>query len=179
MTYTKNVGTPLYMAPEILLKEHYSWQADVFSMAVVFYEVMNWETPYNDEIQFKYAWSIAEFVCTGNRLPQTPKISDSMYILITNMWKHQQEDRPECHDILKYFVENKLLNNNDLVETKKELEIETESESESEKVTESEKEIESESETESETESESESESGTESESESETETGTETEESE
>lgn len=40
------LGTPLYIAPEILEETGYSFPADIWSLGVVFYELMNLEIPF-------------------------------------------------------------------------------------------------------------------------------------
>lgn len=39
-------GTPIYMAPEILLNENYSTASDVYAFAFVLYELFTLESPY-------------------------------------------------------------------------------------------------------------------------------------
>ena len=49
MTMTSNIGTPLYMAPEILCgQSHYSEKADVYSYGIVLCGVWNEQIPYSD-----------------------------------------------------------------------------------------------------------------------------------
>ena len=49
MTMTSNIGTPLYMAPEILSgQSHYSVKADVYSYGIVLCGVWNQHIPYSD-----------------------------------------------------------------------------------------------------------------------------------
>ena len=40
MTFTKGIGTPTYMSPEILNKEHYKKPSDIYSFSITMYEVM-------------------------------------------------------------------------------------------------------------------------------------------
>ena len=40
------LGTPLYMAPQILMDEAYSSKADIWSVAMLFYEMLFGYTPY-------------------------------------------------------------------------------------------------------------------------------------
>ena len=48
MTMTSNIGTPLYMAPEILSGDnHYSMKADVYSYGIVLCGIWNQQTPYS------------------------------------------------------------------------------------------------------------------------------------
>ncbi|ELP89646.1 protein serine/threonine kinase, putative, partial [Entamoeba invadens IP1] len=66
MTFTKGIGTPKYMAPEVLNKQHYKKSSDVFSLGVTMYEALVWGEVYPKNI-FKFAWSIADFVTSGKR----------------------------------------------------------------------------------------------------------------
>ncbi|EGD83268.1 hypothetical protein PTSG_11440 [Salpingoeca rosetta] len=45
MTMTAGVGTPLYMAPEVLLGDKYNAKADVFSFGVLMWEVATQRVP--------------------------------------------------------------------------------------------------------------------------------------
>lgn len=35
-----NVGSPLYMAPEVLLRNHYSHKSDIWALGIIFYELL-------------------------------------------------------------------------------------------------------------------------------------------
>ncbi|ELP92364.1 protein serine/threonine kinase, putative [Entamoeba invadens IP1] len=53
MTFTKGIGTPTYMAPEVLKKEKYKMSADIFSFGVTIYECVGWCEAYpKDEFKF-------------------------------------------------------------------------------------------------------------------------------
>jgi serine/threonine protein kinase len=41
-----NVGSPLYMAPESLKKNEYSFKTDIWSIGVIFYEMLTNDTPW-------------------------------------------------------------------------------------------------------------------------------------
>jgi serine/threonine protein kinase len=43
------LGTPLYMAPELLIEEDYNSKCDVWSLAFVFYEMLFGKTPWTGE----------------------------------------------------------------------------------------------------------------------------------
>ena len=49
MTMTSNLGTPLYMAPEILSGQgHYSMKADVYSYGILMVSLWNQKPPYSE-----------------------------------------------------------------------------------------------------------------------------------
>ena len=41
-----NVGTPLYMPLEALLRNEYSFKSDIFALGVTFYQMIHGETPW-------------------------------------------------------------------------------------------------------------------------------------
>jgi serine/threonine protein kinase len=41
-----NVGSPLYMAPESLRKNEYSYRSDIWALGVIFYEMLFADTPW-------------------------------------------------------------------------------------------------------------------------------------
>lgn len=40
-----NVGTPLYMAPETLKRNFYSYKSDLYALGIVLYEMLEGQTP--------------------------------------------------------------------------------------------------------------------------------------
>ena len=91
MTFSKGIGTPKYMSPEVLNKQHYKSPADIFSFAITMYEVMVWREAYPKEL-FRFEWDIADFICKGKRLEQVD-INDNMYSLITQCWQQSPQER--------------------------------------------------------------------------------------
>ncbi|ELP92422.1 protein serine/threonine kinase, putative, partial [Entamoeba invadens IP1] len=49
MTFTKGIGTPVYMAPEVLNQEYYKKPADIYSFAITMYETFGWCEAYPDD----------------------------------------------------------------------------------------------------------------------------------
>ncbi|ELP85159.1 tyrosine protein kinase, putative [Entamoeba invadens IP1] len=93
MTFTKGIGSPKYMAQEILNKQHYKKAADVYSLAVTLFETLIWGEAYTGD-EFKFPWSIANFVASGKRLSVREGISPEAYRVISEMWTHKPENRP-------------------------------------------------------------------------------------
>jgi serine/threonine protein kinase len=63
---TKGVGTLLWTAPEVLSGLPYGQSADVYSFAIVMWEISTRRLPYE---QIKNSWDVARFVTEGNRPP--------------------------------------------------------------------------------------------------------------
>ena len=100
MTFTKGIGTPVYMAPEILNRKHYKKPADIFAFAITMYETYIWKDVY-PKSQFKFAWDIAEFVTNGKRMPQTNEISNEQYEIIKDSWKQDSNERLTIDEIVE------------------------------------------------------------------------------
>ncbi|ELP91288.1 protein serine/threonine kinase, putative [Entamoeba invadens IP1] len=92
ITFTKGVGTPMYMAPEVMDQQKYKMPCDVFSLAVSFYEGYTWITPYPVS-DFKFPWHIANFVIEGKRLPKPSSMPDWVYSIISQSWEQEPVDR--------------------------------------------------------------------------------------
>ncbi|ELP91623.1 protein serine/threonine kinase, putative [Entamoeba invadens IP1] len=92
MTFTKGIGTPKYMAPEVLNKQHYKMSSDVYSLGVTFYEALIWGEAYPKQ-KFKFAWSIADFVTSGKRLECLDNMNQDAYNIISMMWEDEADKR--------------------------------------------------------------------------------------
>ncbi|ELP89093.1 serine/threonine protein kinase HT1, putative [Entamoeba invadens IP1] len=104
MTFTKGIGTPVYMAPEVLKQEKYTKSVDIFSFGITLFEVFGWEDAYKNS-KFKFPWKIAEFVVSGKRLkkPKTSTnrvISNEEYNLICECWRQKREERLVIEDVI-------------------------------------------------------------------------------
>ena len=103
MTFTKGVGTPVYMAPEILNQQHYKKPADVFSFGVTIYECLIWNDCYPND-KFKFSWNIAEFVVNGGRMPiQKEYMNENEYLLIEKCWTHNPLDRITIGKVVEWL----------------------------------------------------------------------------
>ncbi|ELP86978.1 protein serine/threonine kinase, putative, partial [Entamoeba invadens IP1] len=106
MTFTKGIGTPIYMAPEVLCGgKKYKIFADIFSYGITLYEVMNWGGLYPLD-QFPFPWSVAEFVNQGKRLPKPHKMNQWTYDLISKCWLDEPKDRIKINDLVECLQTN-------------------------------------------------------------------------
>ena len=46
MTFSKGIGTPIYMSPEVLKQQHYKKPSDIYSFPLTMYEYMKWGEAY-------------------------------------------------------------------------------------------------------------------------------------
>ena len=92
MTFTKGIGSPTYMSPEVLNKEHYKKPSDIYSFAITMYEVMIWEEAYPMK-KFEYPWNIASFVQSGKRLSLEYISNETIKETISNSWNQDPKER--------------------------------------------------------------------------------------
>jgi len=93
------VGTHHWMAPEILVGEPYDHHADVFSFAMVIFEVLCREVPFEDLSVQKVALTVAE----GGRPDMEAIPPDSPALLVHLMvccWAHEPQSRPDFTKII-------------------------------------------------------------------------------
>ncbi|ELP93689.1 protein serine/threonine kinase, putative, partial [Entamoeba invadens IP1] len=98
MTVTKGIGTPVYMAPEILRREKYKKPADVYSFAVTMYQTFKWKEPYPINV-FEHSWDIANFIVSGERLERPKDMREDLYLIISESWCGDTKLRNEINDI--------------------------------------------------------------------------------
>ena len=92
MTFTKGIGSPTYMAPEVLNQEKYKKAADVFSFGVTMFECFSWGEAY-PRSQFKFPWQISSFVQAGKRVERPTSMSGALYDIVSSCWAHDQKAR--------------------------------------------------------------------------------------
>ncbi|CAM6018529.1 unnamed protein product [Sphagnum balticum] len=98
--FTMDVGTRLWMAPEVWLEENtenYTKAADVYSFAMVFFEVLTGEIPFQDKLPTQ----LLQCVLKGERpiLPPDDYCPVHVSAVIKKCWATMPEDRPQFHEI--------------------------------------------------------------------------------
>ena len=100
MTFTKGIGTPKYMAPEILNKRKYKKPADIYSFAITMLQIMIWGEVFPKEI-YKFAWDIADTVSAGRRPGAIEKVENTtIKNLIEKAWIQEPKERIEIGEIV-------------------------------------------------------------------------------
>jgi len=97
---TGNLGTLGWMAPELFLGRTYSEKIDVYSFAIVLWELLSHGLPF-DQIE---VWRIPLMI-TGGERPIIPKTNcpEDFIRLIRICWVHHPEQRPSFINIMKYL----------------------------------------------------------------------------
>ena len=95
------IGTPGYMAPEVISKGEYSTKSDVFSFGVLMYEMLIGKNPFEGKTPFE---TINNILYT-NPSPLHKKISIPLEIshFIQSLISKNPEKRPEFNDALRFL----------------------------------------------------------------------------
>jgi len=87
------VGTPLYMAPEVMDGAPFTEKSDVYSFGLVLWALLSNQPPFGELEQLSND-SFADSVCSGHR-PEIPADSPPpLRRLITECWADEPADRP-------------------------------------------------------------------------------------
>jgi serine/threonine protein kinase len=96
---TGAVGSPFYMAPEVLVDKEYDDKADVYSFSIIVWEVLTNEEPYKDE--FENYDELVEAITLDNQRPGIPNwFTPSLRDLVQSCWDDSPTNRPSFEEIL-------------------------------------------------------------------------------
>ena len=96
---TGECGTPNYMAPEFIQAQQYNNKVDVFSYAMILWEMLTKMVPYEN---LNAAQAICQIIM--GKMPQIPETTpEPLAKLIRSGWEQNPEDRPKFEDIAQLF----------------------------------------------------------------------------
>jgi len=95
---TAETGTYRYMAPEVIRHEQYDYAADIFSFALVMWEIITREKPFASKSQIEAAAAVA---IEGKRPPFPNDAPPPVKELIESCWAEKPSDRMKVEDIIK------------------------------------------------------------------------------
>eukprot|EP01119_Soliformovum_irregulare_P017898 TRINITY_DN5391_c0_g1_i1.p1 TRINITY_DN5391_c0_g1~~TRINITY_DN5391_c0_g1_i1.p1 ORF type:complete len:569 (-),score=197.91 TRINITY_DN5391_c0_g1_i1:16-1722(-) len=103
---TANVGTPAWIAPEVLNNEKYSYKADVYSFGIVLWELLTAQSPFSEMRSFE----IPQAVINGIRpaIPDVPKEDEPTHAYIRIMqqcWNGNPSNRPTFDELVRIYEE--------------------------------------------------------------------------
>jgi len=101
MNLTKGVGTPIFMAPEILSgSQNYAESCDVYSFGVMMCHVANNELPYSHDRRFDSSYQFVQKVIGGMRPElKVPDLAEDYKKLMSSCWDKNPQARPPFSDI--------------------------------------------------------------------------------
>lgn len=91
-------GTPSWIAPEIFRGDAYSSAVDVYSYAIVFWELVNFKKPYGDQDRVKLPYLVG----VKHLRPTLPQhLPPYLTEIMTDCWKEDPHSRPTFKDIVQ------------------------------------------------------------------------------
>ena len=99
MTVTGQIGSPLYMAPEIIESANYGPGVDIYSFSMIAYEIMTGKEPYYEIIDSLTPFKFWNKVVSGTRPKLTNDISNKMKKLLKRCWSSDAKERPSADEI--------------------------------------------------------------------------------
>lgn len=100
-----NVGTPIYMAPEVFDSTDYGFDADVYSFGITIYQIITGKQPYAEN-KLRTVFEIKNFVEYGGRplIPNT--VNKNTATLIRQCWSPNRASRPSFSKIVDEIIAN-------------------------------------------------------------------------
>jgi len=96
--HSMGVGTIIYMAPEVISGKKYSRKVDVYSWAVIMWEMITRQQPFKEaETHF----AVERAVLNGERPPMPPHLPKTVSEIITTCWATKPDKRPEFSEIFE------------------------------------------------------------------------------
>ncbi|CAD8087604.1 unnamed protein product [Paramecium primaurelia] len=99
--YFSRVGSPLYMAPQILEGQPFSSKCDVWSMGVMLFEMLYGKPPWDGDNQYNLLQNIKKTVLM---IPDAPVRSDKIKQLLRHMLVVQEKDRYSWEQIFNHEI---------------------------------------------------------------------------
>jgi serine/threonine protein kinase len=97
--FISRLGSPLYMSPQILEGAMFSSKCDVWSVGVVFYEMLYGKTPWTGDSQTSLLQNVRD---KPLKFPEYPPRSNKVKNIIRNMLKYKEDERPSWEEVFKY-----------------------------------------------------------------------------
>lgn len=103
---TANTGSRRYMAPEVALRKRYNLSVDVYSFAILLWEIFSLEKPFDGYSEQQHM----SFVVQRGFRPKIETLRswpEGMRTLVQRCWDQDMNKRPEFRDIVSAIVEIK------------------------------------------------------------------------
>jgi serine/threonine protein kinase len=91
-------GTPLWMAPEVMLFQKFNEKCDVYSFGIILWELLTRDVPFKDHNSYE---KFKKAVCINHERPVIPdNCEPSIKNLIESSWDRNTEIRPSFSEIV-------------------------------------------------------------------------------
>jgi serine/threonine protein kinase len=91
-------GTPLWMAPEVLMGKPLSEKADVYAFGIVFWEMLTGQEPFAEHDSYN---SFVSAICQKHERPPIPQdMHVSVAKILQDCWAHEPPQRPSFTEII-------------------------------------------------------------------------------
>lgn len=94
------VGTPYWMAPEVVTKQPYTTAIDIWSLGIMTLEMIDGEPPYMDQDPVKALYLIATLGSPEIKNPE--ELSPTLLDFLHSCLQLKAEDRPSAEQLLKH-----------------------------------------------------------------------------
>ncbi len=94
------IGTPYYLAPEVINGEPYGLKADVWSLGVLLYELLTLKKPF----EARALPQLALKILSARYEPLPASTSDELRALVTSMLQRDPSRRPSLDDIAQHSL---------------------------------------------------------------------------
>ena len=95
-TMTAETGSYRWMAPEVIRHEAYDCSCDVYSFAMLLYEMLTFCVPFSNSMPLEAAFAVAR---DASR-PRLPPLPDDVCLLVSDCWAQDRTARPAMVDVL-------------------------------------------------------------------------------
>ena len=107
------VGTPYWMAPEVVTKQPYTAAVDIWSLGIMTLEMIDGEPPYMDQDPIKALYLIATIGSPAIKNPQ--ELSPALRDFLACSLKLKPEERATAIDLLEHdFLRGPLASNEEI-----------------------------------------------------------------
>lgn len=104
------VGTPIYIAPEVMKSQEYTTKCDVYSFSMILFEILAGQKPFEHK---NFHQLMFEVVLNGIRPILPDYISKPCQNLIERCWSEDPHERPTFDEIAEFLKNNPNLINNE------------------------------------------------------------------
>lgn len=95
------VGTPLYMAPEILSDKPYTYKVDVYAFSLIAYELISGKPPFE---HYTSIFRLQQEVQQGKRPDLTYIFDEDIRLFLQKCWSSNPTERPTFNEIVEEIL---------------------------------------------------------------------------